>query len=58
MRAKETLLEAIYDAAVSLHGHGVIDTPRLKIYEALCLGRDPSATVRGQGNRGLPRRDL
>ncbi|MEG2803947.1 hypothetical protein [Stenotrophomonas sp.] len=41
MRAKSPLLQAIYDSAVGLHAHGIIDTPRLKVYEELCIGPDP-----------------
>ena len=44
MRAKSPLLQAVYGAVVSLHGHGFIDTPRLSLYEALCL--EPVANCR------------
>lgn len=41
-RAKSALLEAIYDTAVGLHAHGVIDKRRLSSYEALCLEPVPA----------------
>lgn len=48
-RAKSALLDAIYDGAVRLHAHGVIDKRRLSSYEALCLEPVPvysSAQIR------------
>src|SRR2546427_6425988 len=48
-RAKSALLEAVHDAAVSLHAHGFIDKRRLSSYEALCLEPVPeysSAQIR------------
>ncbi len=43
-RAKSALLEAIYDSALGLHAHGVIDERRLSCYEALCLEPVPAYT--------------
>ena len=48
-RAKSALLEAVHDAAVSLHAHGLIDKRRLSSYEVLCLEPVPeysSAQIR------------
>ena len=41
-RAKSRLLEAVHDAAVHLHAHGVIDRRRLSCYDALCLEPVPA----------------
>ncbi len=41
-RPKSRLLEAVHDAAVHLHAHGVIDKRRLICYDALCLEPVPT----------------